>query len=85
MPRQSRLDAPGALHHVIGRGINGVKIFNNTLYSPEPVKGWYSQRFKGIEGISMVWSFLYYGEGEAGVAGYGYGACLFWKKQEKGY
>jgi len=23
-----RLDAPGALHHVIGRGINGVKIFD---------------------------------------------------------
>jgi len=29
MPRQPRLDAPGALHYVIGRGINGVKIFNN--------------------------------------------------------
>jgi hypothetical protein len=28
-PRQPRLDAPGTLHHVIGRGINGVKIFNN--------------------------------------------------------
>ena len=28
MPRQPRLDAPGALHHVIGRGINGVKIFD---------------------------------------------------------
>ena len=29
MPRQQRLDAPGALHHVMGRGINGVKIFNS--------------------------------------------------------
>ena len=29
MARQPRLDAPGALHHVIGRGINGVKIFIN--------------------------------------------------------
>ena len=29
MPRQPRLDAPGALHHVIGRDINGVKIFEN--------------------------------------------------------
>ena len=27
MPRQPRLDAPGALHHVMGRGIDGVKIF----------------------------------------------------------
>ena len=27
MPRQSRLDAPGTLHQVIGRGIEGSKIF----------------------------------------------------------
>ncbi len=29
MPRQPRLDAPGTLHHVIGRGISGVKILGN--------------------------------------------------------
>jgi len=29
MPRQSRLDAPGTLHHVIGRGIEETKIFRN--------------------------------------------------------
>jgi len=29
MPRQPRLDAPGTLHHVIGRGIDGVTIFRN--------------------------------------------------------
>ena len=29
MPRQARLDAPGALHHVMGRGIDGIKIFIN--------------------------------------------------------
>jgi putative transposase len=29
MPRQPRLDAPGTLHHVIGRGIEGTKIFRN--------------------------------------------------------
>ena len=29
MPRQPRLDAPGTLHHVMGRGIGGVKIFGN--------------------------------------------------------
>jgi hypothetical protein len=28
MPRQARLDAPGTLHHVIGRGIEGTKIFH---------------------------------------------------------
>jgi len=27
MPRQARLDAPGTLHHVIGRGIEPREIF----------------------------------------------------------
>jgi REP element-mobilizing transposase RayT len=29
MPRQARLDAPGALHHVMGRGIEGTSVFRN--------------------------------------------------------
>ena len=29
MPRQPRLDTPGALHHVRGRGIDGIKIFRH--------------------------------------------------------
>jgi hypothetical protein len=29
MPRLARLDAPGILHHVIGRGIERKKIFFN--------------------------------------------------------
>lgn len=29
MPRQSRIDTPGALHHVIGRGINRQNIFTD--------------------------------------------------------
>ena len=29
MPRQPRLDAPGALHHIMGRGIDRGKIFKN--------------------------------------------------------
>ncbi len=29
MPRQPRLDTPGALHHVIGRGIDGIEIFGS--------------------------------------------------------
>ena len=29
MPRQPRLDTPGALHHVIGRGIDGIEIFGD--------------------------------------------------------
>ncbi|MCP3895726.1 MAG: transposase, partial [Bacteroides sp.] len=31
MPRSSRLDAPGALHHIIARGIGRRKIFNDHL------------------------------------------------------
>jgi hypothetical protein len=27
MPRHARLDAPGTIHHVIGRGIAGIKVF----------------------------------------------------------
>ena len=34
MPRKSRIDSPGVLHHVIGRGINRQKIFSdNTDYN----------------------------------------------------
>ena len=29
MPRQARLDTPGALHHVMGRGIDGIDIFDD--------------------------------------------------------
>jgi len=29
MPRQPRLDAPGALHHVMARGIEGTKVFKS--------------------------------------------------------
>ena len=29
MPRQARLDAPGALHHIMVRGINKSAIFND--------------------------------------------------------
>ena len=29
MPRKARLDAPGALHHIMARGIEGRKIFQN--------------------------------------------------------
>ncbi len=31
MPRQARIDAPGALHHIIGRGIERRKIFRDDL------------------------------------------------------
>jgi REP-associated tyrosine transposase len=31
MPRQSRIDAPGALHHIIARGIERKKIFKDDV------------------------------------------------------
>jgi len=31
MPRQARLDAPGTLHHVMIRGMEGKGIFRDTL------------------------------------------------------
>jgi len=29
MPRQPRLDTPGVLHHVMGRGIDGIEVFGD--------------------------------------------------------
>jgi hypothetical protein len=29
MPRKSRIDAPGALHHIIARGVERCKIFRD--------------------------------------------------------
>ena len=29
MPRKARIDAPGALHHIVFRGIEGKAIFND--------------------------------------------------------
>jgi len=47
MPRLARLDASGGLHHVMGRGIEGGKIFHsdidrNDFYksSVGPDQGW---------------------------------------------
>jgi len=34
MPRESRLDAPGALPHVIGWGIGGTKVVDLETMSP---------------------------------------------------
>jgi putative transposase len=29
MPRQARLDAPGVLHHVMGRTIEGIELYQD--------------------------------------------------------
>ena len=38
MARQPRLDAPGALHHVMGRGIEKAKIFRSDIAPQGPQK-----------------------------------------------
>jgi len=57
MPRQPRLDAPGALHHVIGRGINGVKIFDSRKDQED-----FIERLAGLCGADALnvysWAFL---------------------------
>ncbi len=43
MPRQARIDAPGAVHHIIVRGIEGRKIFR----TDEDRKG-FVERFESL-------------------------------------
>ena len=43
MPRLARLDASGVLHHVIGRGIEGKKIFWNDKH-----RGDFVERLAGL-------------------------------------
>jgi hypothetical protein len=40
MPRQPRLDAPGTLHHVMGRWIETSKIFRNRKTGRTSSIGW---------------------------------------------
>jgi hypothetical protein len=54
MPRQARLDAPGTLHHVMVRGIEGCPIFLNDQgrYSgPETFRTVVSIALRGGEGF----------------------------------
>ena len=54
MQRQPRLDAPGTLHHVMGRGSDGVKIFSkrkdlkNECYQTYTVDGYVSMMCMGL-------------------------------------
>jgi len=36
MPRKSRIDAPGALHHIIAPGIGHRRIFNDNMECDAP-------------------------------------------------
>jgi REP element-mobilizing transposase RayT len=173
MPRQPRLDAPGTFHHVIGRGIEGTKIFRNrgdredfldrlgklceakalSVYAwallgthfhllarsgnqslshsmsrlltgyvvnfnrrhkryghlfqnryksilceedpyllelaryihLNPLRAGGCEEFGGVEILSLVWPFYDHGEAEAGVAGCGERAGIFWAEEERGH
>lgn len=57
MPRKPRIDAPGALHHVIARGINREKIFRD-----DEDKKNFSERLGGLLRDSAIqcyaWALL---------------------------
>ena len=52
MPRQPRLDAPGALHHIIGRGIDRTSIFRTDQDREDFVKR--------LSDLSMAGEFIVY-------------------------
>ena len=49
MPRQPRLDAPGTLHHVMSRGIEGVEIFRNKIDRED-----FLARFLGVTTSAVI-------------------------------
>jgi len=57
MARQARLDAPGALHHVMGRGIEGIKIFRNKT-DREDFLGRLEDLCKGEVLMVYTWALL---------------------------
>jgi hypothetical protein len=40
MPRKARIDAPGALHHIIVRGIERLRIFSDDQDRDNLLNGW---------------------------------------------
>jgi len=54
MPRQSRIDAPGALHHIIARGIGHRHIFNDN----KDLDGLKASTRKGsVKFVNTGWAF----------------------------
>ena len=57
MPRQARLDAPGTLHHVIGRGIERSEIFRND-FDRADLLGRIEDLSRERSWIIYAWAFL---------------------------
>ena len=58
MPRQARLDEPGALHHIIVRGINRGKIFKDDKDNKDKEKLIERLGEKTVEGKSSVYAWV---------------------------
>jgi len=54
MPRRSRIDAPGALHHIVVRGIDGKPIFQNDADRDQ-----FLERFANILTGGTAWCFAW--------------------------
>ena len=57
MPRQSRIDAPGALHHIVVRGIERRKIFFDDQ-DRYPFLEWLGAAVESTEAICYAWALI---------------------------
>ena len=80
MPRQPRLDGPGTLHHVMGRGIEGTKIFRTDADREDFLSRLAELCRKGylLTYARASMALGADGQSEAGLARHGYGVVLFW-------
>ena len=69
MPRKARIDAPGALHHIIARGIARRKVFDDNadqVVGIEPSQVWLSgKNSKVVQARSLL---CYWATSELGVS-----------------
>jgi REP element-mobilizing transposase RayT len=57
MPRKSRIDAPGALHHVVARGIDRGKIFQDPVDKRNFIER-LAEIIKGTETSCYAWALI---------------------------
>ena len=57
MPRQPRMDAPGALHHVMGRGIERTRVFQNDFDRADFVER-LAQRARAGDWAVYAWALM---------------------------
>ena len=57
MPRKSRIDPPGALHHVVARGIDRGKIFQDPVDKRNFINR-LAEILKGTETMCYAWALI---------------------------